>query len=45
MGKQRTIAARTSWALSSAHVLIIVLIILGNVGYLLSRRYAREGSR
>ncbi|MFA6666224.1 MAG: hypothetical protein WCT06_06600 [Armatimonadota bacterium] len=35
-------ATRATGALSSSHILIIVLIILGNVGYLMSRRRREE---
>ncbi|MCX8053775.1 MAG: hypothetical protein N3B12_08195 [Armatimonadetes bacterium] len=47
MGKERTYAAAASWALSSAHIFILVLIVLGNLGYALSRRStrARGGSK
>lgn len=38
----RTRAAATAWALSVAHILIITLIILGNLGYIATRRAARE---
>lgn len=38
MENERTYAAAASWALSSAHIFIILLIVLGNVGYALSRR-------
>lgn len=37
MGNQRTYAAAASWALSSAHILVIILIVLGNLGYLAMR--------
>lgn len=37
MENERTYAAAASWALSSAHIFIIVLVILGNIGYALSR--------
>jgi len=40
---ERTYAAAASWALSSAHVFIILLIILGNIGYLAARRSGRGG--
>ena len=43
MGNERTYAAAAAWALSSAHVFIIVLIIFGNVAYALTRRAARSG--
>jgi hypothetical protein len=36
-GKDRTDAAATALALSSAHIFIIALIVLGNLGYFLSR--------
>jgi len=43
----RTYAAAASWALSSAHIFIILLIILGNLGYLASKRAGgqRGGTR
>jgi hypothetical protein len=39
---ERTYAAAASWALSAAHIFIIGLIVLGNVGYVLSKRAARR---
>ena len=45
MGNQRTYAARSSWALSCAHIYIILLIVLGNVGYILSRRATQGRQR
>lgn len=45
MGKEKTYAAAASWALSAAHIYIIILVILGNVGYVLSRRAGRERQR
>jgi len=41
MGDQPTDAAASAWALSSAHIFIILLIILGNIGYALTRRKPR----
>lgn len=38
-----TQASTTTWALSTAHIFIIVLILLGNLGYLASKRAARQG--
>ena len=38
MDNVRTDAAATCWALSAAHILIIILIILGNIGYLATKR-------
>ena len=40
----RTDAAATSWALSAAHIFILLLIILGNVAYVLSKRYGISGN-
>jgi len=37
-GHARTDAAATSWALSAAHIFIILLIVLGNLGYLAAKR-------
>lgn len=37
-GGVATDASATSWALSTAHIYILLLIILGNVGYLAARR-------
>jgi len=47
MENERTYAAAAAWALSCAHIFIIVLIVLGNLGYALSRRSApqRGGGR
>ena len=45
MGNDKTYAAAASWALSSAHIFIILLIVLGNIGYVLSRRATRERQR
>lgn len=39
MGDKPTYAAAAAWALSSAHIFIILLIVLGNVGYLLTKRH------
>jgi len=38
MEDKRTYAAAASWALSSAHIFIILLIILGNLGYAFMKR-------
>ncbi len=38
MGNQKTYAAAASWALSSAHIFIIFLILLGNLGYAMAKR-------
>jgi hypothetical protein len=38
MGDVATDASAISWALSAAHIYVIVLIILGNLGYLAMRR-------
>lgn len=38
-----TYAAAASWALSSAHIYILLLIVLGNLGYALTRRSGRRG--
>jgi len=47
MGNEQTYAAAASWALSAAHICVLALILLGNLGYALSRRAARSegGSR
>jgi hypothetical protein len=37
-GNVATDASATSWALSTAHIYIILLIALGNLGYLAARR-------
>lgn len=37
-GSESTDASAISWALSAAHIYIIVLIILGNLGYLVAKR-------
>ena len=37
-GDVKTDASATSWALSAAHIYIILLIVVGNVGYLLTKR-------
>jgi hypothetical protein len=42
-GETRTYAAAASWALSAAHIFIILLIIVGNIGYVASKRAARGG--
>ena len=39
----KTDAAATAWALSSAHIFIILLIIVGNLAYVISKRSARQG--
>lgn len=44
-GNVKTDASATTWALSSAHVYILLLILLGNLGYLFSRRAARAQQR
>lgn len=41
-GDVATDAAATAWALSAAHIYILLLIFLGNLGYLLSKRAARR---
>lgn len=38
-------ASATSWALSAAHIYIILLILLGNLGYLAAKRAGTGGSR
>jgi len=38
MANERTYAAAASWALSSAHIFIIFLILLGNLGYAMTRK-------
>ncbi|MDH7600955.1 MAG: hypothetical protein QHI38_02280 [Armatimonadota bacterium] len=43
MENERTYAAAAAWALSCAHIFIIVLIVLGNLGYALSKRSTRRG--
>lgn len=43
-GHIATDASATSWALSAAHIFIILLIILGNLGYLAARRSGRRAS-
>ena len=41
---ERTYAAAAAWALSAAHIFIILLVVLGNLGYLAAKRMAeREG--
>ncbi|MGQ9454539.1 MAG: hypothetical protein ACUVRS_07120 [Armatimonadota bacterium] len=45
MEKERTYAAAASWALSCAHIFILVLILLGNLGYALSRKRTGMGGR
>lgn len=37
-GNVKTDASATSWALSCAHIYIILLILVGNVGYILAKR-------
>ena len=44
-GNERTYAAAASWALSAAHVFIILLIIVGNVAYIAAKRAAGGGGR
>jgi hypothetical protein len=45
MENEQTYAAAASWALSSAHIFIIALILLGNIGYAATRRRARGSWR
>lgn len=45
LGDEPTDAAAISWALSAAHIYIIVLIILGNLGYLAAKRARNGGPR
>ena len=40
-GHERTYAAAASWALSAAHIFIILLVVIGNLGYLLGKRAQR----
>lgn len=42
-GNLKTDAAATSWALSTAHIFIILLIIVGNLAFLASKRSSRRG--
>ncbi|MCE5199470.1 MAG: hypothetical protein ABFD54_06080 [Armatimonadota bacterium] len=44
MQNAKTDAAATSWALSAAHIFIILLIVVGNLGYLATKRAARGGN-
>ena len=37
-GNQKTDASATSWALSCAHIYILILILVGNIGYVLAKR-------
>lgn len=47
LGNAKTDASAISWALSAAHIYIILLIILGNLGYLVAKRagISNGGSR
>lgn len=45
MKNARTDAAATSWALSSAHIFILFLIVLGNIAYLMSKHGGQQRSR
>lgn len=45
LGDEPTDASATSWALSAAHIYIIVLILLGNLGYIAARRAGNAGGR
>lgn len=47
MDNVRTYAAAASWALSAAHIFIILLIVAGNLGYLAAKRSGslRGGTR
>ncbi len=38
LGDRKTDASATSWALSCAHIYILALILIGNLGYLAARR-------
>jgi hypothetical protein len=42
---ERTYASAAAWALSAAHIFIILLIVIGNIGYLASKRAARGVTR
>ena len=42
MSNVTTKASVTTWTLSTAHIFIIVLILLGNLGYFASRKAARR---
>lgn len=42
-GNERTYAAAAAWALSAAHVYIILLIVIGNLGYLAGKRRKKVG--
>ena len=42
---ERTYAAAASWALSAAHIYIILLILLGNLGYVVAKRAGRGVGR
>ncbi|MCE5323099.1 hypothetical protein LLG46_07265 [bacterium] len=44
MGNEATYSSAASWALSTAHIFIIVLLIIGNIGYFAANR-ARGGRR
>lgn len=43
LGHVSTDASAISWALSAAHIYILLLIILGNLGYLVARRAGLSG--
>jgi len=43
MGNVATDASATAWALSAAHIFIILLIILGNLGYIAAKRAGEPG--
>lgn len=45
MGNERTYSSAACWALSTAHIFIILLIIVGNIGYLAASRGSRGGRR
>jgi len=38
---ERTYAAAASWALSAAHIYILLLIVVGNIAYVVTKRAAR----
>lgn len=45
MENERTDATATSWALSAAHIYIILLIVVGNLAYLATKHRNRGGRR
>lgn len=45
MGNKPTYASAASWALSTVHIFIIVLLVIGNIGYFAANRARRGGRR